>query len=192
LLVFTLLNLSKTKSGNLALVKWLLAEGGSKITEHALNGNSALLMASKKGHLALTQWLLEEGGSDITETNNAGETVWDRLKLEGADPAALTFLLQAISLLGSAPPRFVVKLSSKQAQLVAKGQRLRMQLPSYLGEQKFVLFEHCPLPNVLQALVVAYATPTRQDVWTDGLHVRAKGGLCIWMRRILCNFHASS
>jgi ankyrin repeat protein len=99
-----LINLSKSNSGNLALVKWLLAEGGSKITEHALNGNSALLMASKKGHLALTQWLLEEGGSDITETNTAGETVWDRLKLEGADPAALTFLLQAMSLLGKARP----------------------------------------------------------------------------------------
>jgi hypothetical protein len=29
--------------------------------------------------------------------------------------------------------------------------------------------EHCPLPAVLQILVVAYAAPTPTDIWTNGL-----------------------
>jgi hypothetical protein len=94
---------------------------------------------------------------------------------KNADDVELTLLLQTMMLLANAPAEFVYKLSHRQAQLSAqlsvRGRRLRAQLPSYLERQRTSIIAHCPLPGVLQPLVVEYAAPTSEDMWTDGLRV---------------------
>lgn len=60
--------------GHLALVQWLLREGGANTTEKARSGNTALLWAAREGHLNIVQWLLLYGGAQITESNDNGDT----------------------------------------------------------------------------------------------------------------------
>jgi hypothetical protein len=73
-------------------------------------------------------------------------------------------------LLGEPDVELVEKLSPQHSGLVMQSRHLRAQLPAYLDQQQASVVEHCPLPMVLQPLVAAYAVPTSEDVWTDGLH----------------------
>jgi ankyrin repeat protein len=185
--------LAASVSGNVDLVRWLIEEGGASITECAANGNTALLMASIKGHFALMQYLLVDGGASIFESNFAGETVWGRLKLEDADDAELVSLLKVMTLLDDAPAQFINNLPSRHlVRIVNEGRQLRAQLPIYLVQQEARVIKHCPLPNVLQALVVAYAAPTREDIWsTAGLRARTPSQYFgRWMRRMFCFFRS--
>jgi hypothetical protein len=154
-------------------VQWLLAAGGATITERDDKGNSALLMAAYNGHVATAQWLLEKGGANIHETNAAGQTVWKCLQLNGADANALALLLKVMVLLADALPDFVAQLSPAHADLATRGRQLRAQLPSYLEQQRALVVAHCPLPAALQPIVYGLAAPTAEDMWTDGLRVRA-------------------
>jgi hypothetical protein len=99
--------------------------------------------------------------------------VWSKLKLEDADADALASLLKVMVLLADAPPDFVAKLSPAHAELATRGLQLRAQLPSYLEQQKALVVAHCPLPAVLQPIVFGLAAPTPEDMWTEGLRVRA-------------------
>jgi hypothetical protein len=159
--------------GNLELAKWLLSAGGASITERNNRGNSALLLAAYRGHFAAAQWLLEEGGASIHETNAAGETVWSVLKLQGADANALASPLKVMVLLADAPPDFVAQLSPVHAELATRGRQLRAQLPSFLEQQRALVVAHCPLPADLQPIVYGLAMPIAEDMWTDGLRIRA-------------------
>jgi hypothetical protein len=159
--------------GHLELVQWLLSAGGASITERSNEGCSALLLAASRGHFAAAQWLLEEGGASIHEANKAGDTVWSVLKLEGTGADALASLLKVMVLLADAPPDFVTNLSPAHAELATRGRQLRAQLPSYLEQQRGLVVAHCPLPAALQPIVSGFAVPTAEDMWTDGLRVRA-------------------
>jgi hypothetical protein len=101
--------------------------------------------------------------------------VWGSLeKAEiNADADALASLLKVMVLLADAPPDFVAKLSPAHAELATRGQQLRAQLPSYLEQQRALVVEHCPLPAALQPIVYGLAAPTPEDMWTDGLRIRA-------------------
>jgi hypothetical protein len=160
--------------GHIELVKWLLSAGGASITEQ-IHGYSALLMATSFGKFACAQWLLENGGASIEETNTAGQTVWNLLNLQRADmdADALTSLLKVMVLLADAPSDFVAELSPMHAELATRGRQLRPQLPSYLEQQRALVVAHCSLPAVLQPIVYGLAAPTPEDMWTEGLRVRA-------------------
>ena len=97
-----------------------------------------------------------------------------QLTLHGVDNAELLSLLKVMVLLGDAPPDFTAKLSAEHKRLVEEGQQLRARLPSYLEQQRALLLVHCPLPAVLQPLVVTYAEPTREDMWDTRLRISAK------------------
>jgi hypothetical protein len=94
------------------------------------------------------------------------------LELKDASPMAIASLLKVMVMLGDAPPYFVAKLSQAHAEIAARGQQYRVQLPSYLEQQRAMVVAHCPLPAVLQPLVGAYAATTPEDMWADGLGVQ--------------------
>jgi hypothetical protein len=104
-------------------------------------------------------WLLSEGSATMTEISIYGQTVWDLLTLEDADDAELSPLSEVMVLLGDAPPDFIGELSPHHKDIVTRGRQVRMQLPSYLEQQRALFHAHCPLPVVLQPLVAAYAAP---------------------------------
>jgi ankyrin repeat protein len=56
--------------GHLHIIKYLLLENDSKITDKNDAGNTALLLAVAYNHLSVVQWLLEEGEAQISEQNN--------------------------------------------------------------------------------------------------------------------------
>jgi ankyrin repeat protein len=62
-------------------MKWVLEEGGARITEMDNYGSTALLLAANNinGNFPACQWLLEHGGADIAEAKDAGKTVWTML-----------------------------------------------------------------------------------------------------------------
>jgi hypothetical protein len=80
-------------------------------------------------------------------------------------------LLQTMLLLGDAPRRFLADLSAHDTELCIRGRELRARLPTYTEEQEASVVAHCPLPAALQPIVAAYAAPTAEDVWSDGLRV---------------------
>jgi hypothetical protein len=129
----------------------------------------------------MLQWLLEEGGSSITETDICGLSVWNLLLISGhtcarGDAVALSSLLKVMVMLEDAPESFCVGLSLHNATLAeisTRGRQLRTQLPSYLEQQQASIVTHCPLPTVLQLLVAEYAVVVPEDMWTDGLRVKA-------------------
>jgi hypothetical protein len=94
---------------------------------------------------------------------------------ELADAAELSSLLKVLTLLPMSPdqdrylPTFVALLSPQLAELCTRGRQLRDRLPAYLEQQEASVGTHCSLPTVLQAMVTAYARPTREDMWSDGL-----------------------
>jgi hypothetical protein len=69
-------------------------------------------------------------------------------------------LLKVIIMLEDAPAEFIEHLTPLHAELCRRGRLLRAALPSYLQQQRVSLVAHCPLPAVLQSLVIAYAVTT--------------------------------
>jgi hypothetical protein len=118
-------------------------------------------------------WLLDEGGARITETDLEGKSMWDfhKVHIRKVDhyAAELASLLRVLCLLGDAPLDFVNELLPQHALIATQGRQLRMHLPAYLEQQHAVLSDYSPLPAVLQTRVTAYAEPTHEDLWTDGL-----------------------
>jgi hypothetical protein len=90
--------------------------------------------------------------------------VWEQLKLEGvgADAHALALLLKVMVLLADAPPDFVAKLSPEHTELATRGQQFRVQLPSYLEQQRALVVAHCLLPAALQPIVYGLANPPQK------------------------------
>jgi hypothetical protein len=164
--------------GYLAMVQWLLLEGGARIGETGPGGMTALMWAGHGGHLKIVEWLLEDGGSSMAETSAGGGTVWSFLDLRGVNmdlnrSAELTSLIKVMVMLADAPKLFIAKLAPVHSDLVAHGRRIRAQLkealPAYLVQQRASVFAHCPIPAVLQSVVQGYSATTLEDMWTDGL-----------------------
>jgi hypothetical protein len=157
---------------DLDVAKCLVKEFGADVNRATEGGITPLIFAAHTGNLGVAHWLLAEGGAQASVSEYAsqrGNTLWNMLKLENADDAELTPLLQTMVLHGDAPPEFIAKLSSPQAQIWTRGDHLRRQLPAYLKQQRLSIVAHCPLPRVLLPLVAEYAAPTSEDVWTDRL-----------------------
>jgi hypothetical protein len=57
---------------HLAIVQWLLREGGANIDERNVRGDTALITATQGAKLTIVQWLLSEGGANVAESNDAG------------------------------------------------------------------------------------------------------------------------
>jgi ankyrin repeat protein len=158
-------------NGNAATVKFLQA-AGANLTAKDDSGFSALHFAALFGKLAIVQYILQEVAASISDANNDGDTIWELLALQDADPIALASLLKIRVMLDDAPPAFVAKLSPAHAEIATRGQQYHAQLPSYLQQQRAMVVAHCPLPAVLQPLVEAYAALTPDDMWADGLGVQ--------------------
>jgi hypothetical protein len=156
--------------GHLDVVKALVKEFGADVKKATLAGATPLLVAAFLGRLHMVHWFLEDGGASVNEVDRHGNTVWNALKLEGAEDVKLTSLFQVMMLLGEPNVELVEKLSPQHSGLVMQSRHLRAKLPAYLEQQQASVVEHCPLPMVLQPLVAAYAVPMSEDVWTDGLH----------------------
>jgi hypothetical protein len=168
--------------GHIPIIHWLLTEGGSSLTEKDILDTPALMVAARERHLPTMQYLLEERGSLVSERDRFGRTVWGSIYLRGYSSVELSSLLKVMVILEDAPAGFIVRLSTKHAEICTRGRQLREELPSYLEKQRAVVVTHCPLPVVLQSIVAAYAATTPEDMWTDGLRVQAprsreKGGL---------------
>jgi hypothetical protein len=120
-------------------------------------------------------WLLSEGGASIFDATTSGKTVWTLLggTAGRANTTELSSLLKVMVMLDDAPAEFIARLVPPHAELATQGRLLRAQLPSYLQQQWARVVAHCPLPAVLQPLVAAYAATTPEDMWADGLRVRA-------------------
>jgi hypothetical protein len=159
--------------GDLPVVKCLIEEGGADI--NAMIGATAniispLSLATLRGKYPLAQWLIEGGAIIPTK-------IWDYVGKEDelADAAELSSLLKVLILLPMSPdqdrylPTFVALLSPPHAELCTRGRQLRDRLPAYMEQQEASVRTHCPLPAVLQAMVTAYARPTPEDLWSDGL-----------------------
>jgi hypothetical protein len=93
--------------------------------------------------------------------------------MKQADLTELSALLKVMVMLSDAPQAFISSLVPEQAELCTRGRQLRVQLPFYLDEQRISVDSHCPLPGVLRSLVAEYAATTTEDMWNDGLYVRA-------------------
>jgi hypothetical protein len=103
--------------------------------------------------------------------------VWSWLSIHRvADAIAILSLLKVMVMLEDTPECFTAELalhSTKLAEIATRGRQLRAQLPSYLEQQQASIVTHCPLPTVLQLLVAEYAVVVPEDMWTDGLRVKA-------------------
>lgn len=109
------------------------------------------------------RWLLVEERARISEVGNQAHfTVWNNLNLKNwtLDAAELSALLKVMVMLEDAPASFIERLIPEHAELCRQGRQFRAQFPSYLGQQRARIVAHCPLPTVLQSLVVAYAKTT--------------------------------
>jgi hypothetical protein len=134
------------------------------------SSNTVLALAAGSSQYHLTQWLVEEGAL-------LPISIWEMLNIKSADVdvSALSLLLKVLTQLPMSPehdhhlPTFVATLSPQHAELCTRGRQLRAQLPAYLEEQRASVATHCALPAVLQAMVTAYALPTPEDLWSDGL-----------------------
>jgi hypothetical protein len=167
--------LGAARAGDLTRVQKLIREGAD-VTARNKIGWSALLPAAMgqlghaHSHLELVQWLLEEGGSSITETATHGLfTAWNLLTIEGANAKRLSSLLKVMVLLGDAPTDFIARLGSQHTKIITRGRQLRAQL----DQQQALIVSHCPLPSVLQTIVIAFATTSQKDMWTEGLLAQA-------------------
>jgi hypothetical protein len=158
--------------GNVKTVKCLQAAGAS-ITERTDGGFSPMHYAALNGRLSLVQYFLQEAKVSIREANNVGATVWTLLKIPYGFPRKLASLLKIMVMLDDAPPAFVAQLSPAHAELTTRGRFFRVQLLTFLEQQRASVFEHCPLPAVLLPIVAEYAVTTPEDMWTDGLRVQA-------------------
>jgi hypothetical protein len=89
----------------------------------------------------------------------------------------LSSLLRVMVMLEDAPESFTTAglslYNARFAEIAMQGRQLRAQLPSHLEQQQAAVVTDCPLPAVLQRLVVDYAVTTPEDMWTDGLRIKA-------------------
>jgi hypothetical protein len=122
------------------------------------------------GKLAIVKWLLNNGAS-ITAKDSRGVDVWVYMQevWVGGEDVMLISLLKVMVLRGEAPPDFFHELPRAHAMIVAQGRTLRTQKPKYLEQQCALIRSYCALPAVLQPLILAYAAPTHEDMWTDWL-----------------------
>jgi hypothetical protein len=173
--------LHAAKRGDLLILKQMLSEEHD-VNEKDANGMTALLY-SAQGNFTLMEWLLTEGGASMADENQFGGTVWHILRgvlkkdisrehfaltRVRVDDDALCSLLKVMVLLDDAPPSFTSVLSTQLREIAAKGKELRAHLPAHIEQQRALLFANCPLPVVLHPLLVAYAAPTVEDMWTAG------------------------
>jgi hypothetical protein len=121
------------------------------------------------------QYLLEEQGASMSETSRVNNTVWDCIPSDhrGRNTAELSSLLKVVVMLEDAPAIFTARMTPQHAELCTRGRLLRAQLPSYLEQQRAAVVAHCPLPAVLHTVVATYAVTTPEDMWADGLPVKA-------------------
>jgi hypothetical protein len=103
--------------------------------------------------------------------DNAQHTVWNLLYEESTDTTELSSLLKVMVMLDDAPADFICDLTPQYAEICTRGRKLRAQLPAYLERQRATIVTNCPLPGVLQTLLIAYAATTPEDMWADGLLV---------------------
>jgi hypothetical protein len=73
-----------------------------------------MMFAAWNDRWALVQYFIQECGASISDATSYGETLWDRLRLQNADPVAVVSLLKIMVMLDDAPPTFVAKLSPAQ------------------------------------------------------------------------------
>jgi hypothetical protein len=171
-----------SRDGHLPTVVWLLEEGGAQISERNRHGSTAVMAGALNGRYATIEWLFIHGGASIDDKNESSQNVWTMLHVRPgkSDAARLTSLLKVMTLLEDAPALFTSRLSSlgpsygQLCTLVKEGAGLRARLPAYLWDQRATLTAHCPLPAVLQSLIVAYAVPTRTDIWEYRLPIHAR------------------
>jgi hypothetical protein len=121
------------------------------------------------------RWLLTEAEESLSQVGFAAcNRVWYGLSLQKqtSDAVELSSLLKVIVMIEEASADFVARLSPKHAEFCERGRQFRAQLPSYLGQQRAAIVADCPLPDVLQSLVVSYAATTSEDMWSNGLRVK--------------------
>jgi hypothetical protein len=139
-----------------------------------------ILTASATGQNTRFKELLEEG-ADIKEVKvdhwGRIHTVWSHLHVNTQRAstfianAEFSSLLKIMVMLDDAPASFIKEQLPQHAELCTRGRQLRAQLPLYVEQQRAHIVAHCPLPAVLQNVVVGYATITSEDMWTEGLRV---------------------
>jgi hypothetical protein len=162
--------------GRIPIMDWFLNEGGSSLAEKNIEGMSAFLVTALMGRFAAMKYLLVEQGASISESDNDGDNVWNIifiLQTNLDESAELFSLLKVMVMLEDAPADFIAPLSPQYADICTRGRQFRAHLPSYLEQQQTAVIEHCPLPTVLRSLVAGYAVITPEDMWADGLRVRA-------------------
>jgi hypothetical protein len=148
-------------TGDIAIVEWLLAEGGAHISDVDDDGYTGLLTAADRltdKNVETFQWLLEYGGADITEMTPDGRTVWelledyfftfDRRWLELGDRVGvdlLTALLRVMVLQSAPPADLLARMPRQHSSVVKEGARLRARLPAYRARRRALLAEHMHL-----------------------------------------------
>jgi ankyrin repeat protein len=165
--------LRAARYGEIEWMKELLAKGAD-ITERDVNGWGVLLHAGYEGEYTAMMWLLTEAGVNIAEVGyQADATVWNNTNIcsEPNDPGGLSALLKVMVMLDDAPADFIARLSPHHAELCTRGRELQAQLPTYLDQLSATIIAHCPLPDVLQSIVVTYAATALEDMWMDGLPI---------------------
>jgi ankyrin repeat protein len=150
-----------------------LQSAGARITEKYDDGFSALHLAAHRGRLALLKHFLQEDGGRISNAPDEFETIWQLLRLQVADPVALTSLLKIMVMLDDDPSAFVANLSQAHAELTTRGRLFHAQLLPYLEWQRASVVEHCPLPAVLNYIVADFAATTPENMWVHGLRTQA-------------------
>jgi hypothetical protein len=157
--------------GHIPIMHWLLTEGGSSLAEQTTSGVHVWLLAVYRGNFATLQYLFEEHGGPRTESGTRDDTLWSKLWVHcsGGDAAGLSSLLKVMVMLDDAPAGFADDALPQHADICTRGRQLRTQLPYFLEQQRATVVAQCPLPAVLQSLVVAYAITTPEDMWVDGL-----------------------
>jgi hypothetical protein len=177
----------------IAIMEWLLTEGGATISEVNAMGNTVLLRAANNGGAAndglealeVVQWLLEYGGANVSDKTYDGYTVWDYIEhhlIDSAgsdfeadfdlkhDAAAVTALLKVMVLKEAPLAKLTSRLSPEHRLVVEVGARLRAGLPVYLVERRTLLDTHCPLIAPLRDLVHGYEEPTTtEELWATGV-----------------------
>jgi hypothetical protein len=162
--------------GKIAMLQWLLSEGGSKISETSQSGAGALQLSAINGETACCQWLLEFGGSCITEASNSGFTMWDWLSSElnldeGENMLVEIAFFRVVVLQGDPPPIIMAReMAVEIAAVLQEGSRLRERLPAYLAQRRSLFNECCPLIADLQDEVYSYLVPaSTEELWATGL-----------------------
>jgi hypothetical protein len=116
--------------GHIPIIHWLLTEGASSLAEYATNTSThALMVANMERRFPIMQYLLEERGSLVSERDWFGRTVWGSIYLRGYSSIELYSLLKVMVILEDAPAGFIVRLSTKHAEICTRGRQLRGELP---------------------------------------------------------------